>query len=203
MVLPLHLRPRRPGPLLLLSRAFDRQTTCQLRGFVSGLPLAWERPLRVELKPELSAWRGRLLSSADRGTPVHAAAFLRERRIVLESTLLLHPPRLRVILAHELFHFVWIRLGNSRRLAFQDLLTKECAGRARGELGESAEMAKHAWRASPSARTWKQYVLESFCDSGAFLYAGGHRGIRSLAPRWLHRRRTWFQAAQAAGAWPC
>jgi len=34
-------------------------------------------PLRVRFLPRLTAWRGRLMESDERGQPVHAASFLR------------------------------------------------------------------------------------------------------------------------------
>ena len=42
---------------------------------------------------------------------------------------------LRLIIIHELFHFVWIRLGNKGRTQFSELLRDEYKHRARGELG--------------------------------------------------------------------
>jgi hypothetical protein len=127
---------------------------------------------------------------------VHAASFLRERRIVLESELLARPPDLRLILTHELFHFVWWRLGNGKRRDFHNLLIAESSAQARAELGESSSVAKSSLladdRDAQNAR-WKNYVCESFCDTAAWLYSGisTHPQFR-LAQRWKWRRQAWF-----------
>ena len=49
---------------------------------------------------------------------------------------------LRLIIIHELFHFVWMRLDNRGRNQFSELLGDEYRHRARGELGESAAVKK-------------------------------------------------------------
>ncbi len=46
------------------------------------------------------------------------------------------------IFVHELFHFVWLRLGNTRRLSYERLLAGELRRRFGGELGWSAEWRK-------------------------------------------------------------
>ncbi len=128
----------------------------------------------------------------ERGTPVHAASFLRKREIVLESELLARKRDLRLILVHEIFHFVWLRLGNGKRRQFRALLEQELKAGARGELGESAEVHKLAIRHNPNG--WRDYVCESFCDSGAWLYAGiKHSSNWTLASRWQRKRRQWFE----------
>lgn len=99
---------------------------------------------------------------------------------------------------HEILHFAWLRLGNRRRGEFQALLAAECTARARGELGESADVAKkhmteHDWLSN--SRAWRYYACESFCDTGAWLLAGveTHPSFR-LATRWRKRRAAWFHA---------
>jgi hypothetical protein len=135
----------------------------------------------------LKAHRGQLLSGLRQpGQPVHAASFIRRREIVLESQLLARPRKLKLILIHEIFHFVWVRLGNRRRASFAALIQAELACGARGELGESAMAAK------PGAL--KNYVCESFCDTAAWLYSGLKTSPEfTLAARWQRRRRNWFE----------
>ena len=72
-------------------------------------------PIRIEFRPELTTWRGKLLSKEDRGQPIHATSFLPQRLIVFESELLKDWSELSRILVHELFHFAWVRLGNPLR----------------------------------------------------------------------------------------
>jgi hypothetical protein len=149
-------------------------------------------PILLSFLPELSASRGKLLSgSTERGQPVYAASFLRERRIVLESSLLERNDELRLILTHELFHFAWLRLGNKSRSGYAALLEDECRSGARCELGESSDVAKSRCSAGPKA--WRNYACESFCDTAACLYAGleAHPAFQ-LGKRWRKRREDWF-----------
>jgi hypothetical protein len=150
-------------------------------------------PIRVSVLPQLSAHQGRLLSrSPHRGVAVHAASFVRERRIVLETELLRNPRLLRLILVHELFHFIWVRLGNARRATYAALIQAEIEAGARGELGESSE-TKKATCGPAGTLAWRDYVCESFCDTAAFFYAGVRRhSTFTLAKRWIRRRRNWF-----------
>jgi hypothetical protein len=155
----------------------------------------------LEFFPELTVHRGELLSARPgRGRPVYAATFIPQRRIVLDEQLVDDPLLLRLILLHETLHFAWLRLGNVRRAEYQALLAAECAGRARGELGESAAVAKEQiaeedWRSN--SRAWRYYACESFCDTGAWLMGGvgAHSSFR-LAKRWRERRAAWFRALE-------
>ncbi|MBV9268816.1 MAG: hypothetical protein JO061_21790 [Acidobacteriaceae bacterium] len=108
---------------------------------------------------------------------------------MIETELLDDLPTLRLILVHEYFHFVWPRLGNRTRRAFEAVLRKE---RARGELGESAAVRKKL--ACADARHWKDYVCESFCDTAAWMYAGvaAHPSF-TLSRRWQIYRAKWFR----------
>ena len=146
----------------------------------------------------MTAYRGRLLSAQPQtGTPVYAAAFIRERRIVLERELLSKPAKLRLILVHELFHFVWARLGNTVRRQFSDLLRNEVRAGARGELGESAGVQKARLKSSTrdvSPSLWRNYICESFCDSAAWFYTGIAFADSRLAGRWRDRRRRWLRS---------
>jgi hypothetical protein len=114
--------------------------------------------------------------------------------MVLETELRTDRQELARIFVHELFHFVWVRLGNSRRQSYEELLRAELAARARGELGWSAETTKSRWCRVRKSRAWRAYVLESFCDTAAFLYTGCKRHEEfTLADRWRRRRAEWFR----------
>lgn len=156
---------------------------------MSGLPALTGSPLLVSVLPVLTAHRGKLLSGhPKRGTPVHAASFIRRREIVLETELL-DKADLPHILVHEIFHFVWVRLGNSLRRSYAALVEEEQRNKARGELGESALVSK---RLAPDSR---DYLCESFCDTAAWLYASATPRLHaSLAKRWRLRRGAWFEA---------
>lgn len=120
------------------------------------------------------------------------------REIVLDEALRRQPAELARILAHEMFHFVWLRLGNGRRHEWEHLLLTEYTRSARGELGWSAEWRKlrlTAFDGAQRSRRWREYACESFCDTAAWLYAGagGHREF-TLKPRFQAPRRSWFEA---------
>jgi len=171
-----------------------REFTRALRDF----PAFTGEPIAVHMRPRLTACRGRLLSNhPGKGRAVHAAAFIRERSVVLESALVRRPAKLRLILTHELFHFVWARLGTPTRRAFADLLRKEVQAGAKGALGESSEQALEHLR-TERKDGWRDYVCESFCDTAAWLYAGCVRSKEfTLAARWRERRRRWFDGTFA------
>src|SRR5947209_1587849 len=104
-------------------------------------------PIRLERKPGL----------CDRSGPVHAGAFLRERRIAFDCTRAEFPR----IFVHEAAHFVWLRLGNPRRRSYEELLAAE---RGAGELGWSAQWRKRALRPldrEERSRRWREYCCES------------------------------------------
>jgi hypothetical protein len=128
----------------------------------------------------------------DRCGPVHAGSFLRERRIAFDCTLAEFPR----IFVHETAHFVWLRLGNPGRHAYEDLLRRELAAQAVGELGWSAEWRKKALREGAEGartRTWREYCCESFCDTAAWLWSGlkSHPEF-TLGARHRARRAEWF-----------
>ena len=169
----------------------------QLRPLVDSLATRFAgiegRPIRVRFRPLLTESRGKLLSRAGRGQPVHAGSFIRKREMVLESELRAAPRELARIFVHEIFHFAWARLGNARRRSFEDLLRSETAAHARGELGWSAEMIKSRSNGALKAGAWRAYVAESFCDTAAFIYAGCRRHEEfTLAPKWRRKRARWF-----------
>ncbi|HWC99212.1 MAG TPA: hypothetical protein VG456_20780 [Candidatus Sulfopaludibacter sp.] len=123
---------------------------------------------------------------------VHAGSFLRERRIAFDCTQAEFPR----ILVHELFHFVWLRLGNPARWSWEARVREEWRGGVLGELGWSAEWRKLELRARDvAARStlWRLYCCESFCDTAAWLYSGVARHAEfTLAGNPCRARRRWF-----------
>ncbi len=172
-------------------------------GIIAELPFHAVAPIELETSPELTVRLGLLLVSEAKGTPVHAATFLRDRRIVIETKLLSDCSALRFVLVHELLHFGWLRLGNTLRSQFASLLHREVQSRAAGELGDSSSIAKERWKVRPaSPHLWKNYVCESFCDTGASLYSAAPREAQ-LAPRWMQRREHWFAQSYPPSRWRC
>jgi len=158
------------------------------------------RGIRLTFRSHLRTVDRRLYSGArarrmERGQEVHAATFIRSRRIVLDSALRGANRELHRILIHELFHFAWVRLSNAQRRGYEATITTEWGARARGELGWSAEMRKSRLRTT-GGRAWREYVCESFCDTAAWLYSGVRRHEEyTLARGFRERRRAWFRAA--------
>lgn len=163
----------------------DPAKSARIRALLRRLPPLRGAPIRVESAPNLRDRRG----------PVHAGSFLRERRIAFNCTGAEFPR----ILVHELFHFVWVRAGNPLRFSFEELLRREMADGARGELGWSAEWRKRALEPADivsRSRRWREYCCESFCDTAAWLYSGVARHAEfTLRARFYKRRRAWFQKA--------
>ena len=156
------------------------------------------RPIRVCFRPALTASRGKLLSNARRGRPVHAASFIQKREIILESELRGTPQEMARIFIHELFHFAWVRLGNPTRASYEKLIRAEMKAHAQGELGWSAEQIKSGLEHAGQGRPWRVYLCESFCDTAAFLYAGCHQHEEfTLAPKWRRKRAAWFHESFA------
>lgn len=152
-------------------------------------------PIQVEFQPRLMVAGKKLVSGADRGVAVHAGAFLRERRLVLDDDLLCHPAELERILIHELFHWVWLRLGNPLRAAWEELIAREVGCKARGELGWSAEWRKKALAPADGRdrnRRWREYLCESFCDTAAWLLGRPH-AEHTLANRYRMQRKRWME----------
>lgn len=150
--------------------------------------------------PKLTASRGRLYSNERHGEAVHAATFLRRRLITLDAGLIRQPAEFQRIVTHELFHFVWVRLGNARRRSWQTLIQNELQARARGELGWSA-----AWRKQTGIRSgqlWREYLCESFCDTAAWFYARRPHDEFTLAARFCARRAQWMTEMTASGVLP-
>ena len=148
----------------------------------------------------MRVYRGRL-DPGGRGQEVHAAGFIRERRIVFDASLRLDPNELGRILVHEVFHFAWVRLSNASRKSWRELLTREFARNARGELGWSAEIRKSALLRSAavtSGRAWGEYACESFCDTAAWAHLHDvEHGEFTLSRRYREIRRGWFSELES------
>jgi hypothetical protein len=146
------------------------------------LPELSGAPIRIETAPGIRDRRG----------PIHAGAFLRERRIAFHCTRAEFPR----VFVHELGHFIWLRMGNPARHRYENLVLAEVFSRARGELGWSAEWRKAALTAGDiggRTRRWREYCCESFCDTAAWLYSGVRRHPEfTLARRYQLRRRAWY-----------
>ena len=153
-------------------------------------------PVRLEWRDSLRAHRGRLHSGPGPGDEVHAASFPRFRLIVLDSALRVDRAERSRIVTHELFHFVWLRLGNPRRRSWEKLLAAELERGARGELGWSSEWRKR--RLTPEdvasrTRLWREYACESFCDTAAWRWSGlAEHPEHTLASRWRGNRKIWL-----------
>jgi hypothetical protein len=161
-------------------------------------------PICIRDRAQLTVHKGKLLwGCTERGVAVHAASFLRARQIILRTELLAEPHVFRFIFVHELFHFVWARLGNPLRAEFAALVRHEQTARTRGELGESSSLKKERLGSADclaNSRAWRDYVCESFCDTAAWLYSDmGRNAAGTLAKRWRDRRARWFRAAFEAG----
>lgn len=170
------------------------------------LPEMEGRAIAIRFLPDLSAGSRKLYSRRNFGQPVYAGTFIRKRSMVLDLELAAQPRELARIVTHELFHFVWVRLGNRWRRSYQDLLQREFEQRARGELGWSAESRKSALarRSRPvQLSKWRDYACESFCDTAAWLYSGVTRHPEfTLARRHRERRSEWFRTAFQHGRIP-
>ena len=165
------------------------------------MPCLCGRPLQVGFRPELRTAKGRLRSGGGAGQEVHAASFIRQREIVLESDLAAQPTELARVLVHELFNFIWQRAGNPLRRSYEVLLEDELTHEAWGELGWSSESRKRSLRLGDRrrrTRRWREYVCESFCDSAAWLLAGlrAHEEF-TLTLRHRRARRAWFRSVLA------
>ncbi len=173
----------------------NRRAARLLGAAIHELPEIEGSQIEVEFRPMLTAWRGKLLSRDARGKAVHAGSDIRKRRMVLDSQLLRQPQELERIFVHELYHFVWVRLGNPARWGYEHLAERQFA--ARGEMGWSAEGAKERITAADRkerTRSWREYVCESFCDSAAWMHSRLARHEEwTLAPKLRQERVAWFR----------
>jgi hypothetical protein len=161
-----------------------------------GLPALDGLAIEVKFLPALTAHKGKMESGSGRGTEVHAATFPRGRIMVLDSALLKDNEELARIFVHELFHFVWLRLGNARRWEYEKLIHGD-----RAELGWSSELRLNRLAASDRKRRtkrWRTYACESFCDTAAYLFSGTKRHDEYRLPAAQRRKRAaWFATAVA------
>jgi len=146
------------------------------------LPRFTGGPIRVELRRSLGA---------------HLAGSSIPRRVILlDAMVLARRGDFERILLHELFHFVWVRLSNQRRAAWERVLAEELRAQVKGELGWSAECRKEALaRTAARRRTlqWRRYACESFCDTAAWMFAGLRAHDEFTLPASSRRlRRRWF-----------
>jgi hypothetical protein len=138
----------------------------------------------------------------DGGREVHAGSLVRKRSIVFNCA----NNEFARVCVHELFHFVWLRLGNQRRRAYEEVLRTEFASGARGELGWSAEWRKYGLTDEDvqfRSRLWREYCCESFCDTAACIYSGIRRHDEFTLPRkFRQRRRRWFTGIERSAPLP-
>lgn len=148
--------------------------------------------IRIAVRRDLRVRAGKIVASG--GMEVHAATFIRKRRMILDAKLLHNDAELRRIVIHELFHFVWVRLGNAVRRSFEDLMRVQVT--ARGELGWSSEYRKAELDTEDvrrRSRRWREYCCEAFCDTAAYLYARSKRHQEfTLAEGHRRKRIAWF-----------
>jgi hypothetical protein len=160
----------------------DASRRNQVRVVLRRLPPISGAPVRIQSAHALGGRRG----------AVHAGTFVRERRMAFDCSRSEFPR----IFVHELFHFIWVRLGNPSRRSYERVVEGEWQAYARGELGWSAEWRKRALAAGDiqsRSRRWREYCCESFCDTAAWLYSGVRRHREfTLAGACRTRRRVWF-----------
>lgn len=160
------------------------------RQLLHELPLRPTAPLAIVFGGDLPAG-------------VHAGTDVRRRRIVLHQSLAADQTEFRRILVHELFHLVWVRLGNPTRLSYEELLRNELERGARGELGWSAEWRKQRLDTGDRehrSRSWRFYACESFCDTAAWRWSGlPNHDEFTLAAVHRNRRRRWFDRICTGG----
>jgi hypothetical protein len=155
------------------------------------------RRINVSFRPHLTAYKGKLLSKSPHGDAVYAGSFLRQRRIVLDELMLRTPRVLERIFVHEVFHFVWSKLGNKLRASYEQMVMAEYDAGVDGELGWSAESLKQQVSASDRekrTRRWKDYICESFCDTAGWLFGSATRySEMTLGRPERDIRRRWFR----------
>ena len=167
-------------------------------GVFERLPeLKARRRINVSSRPHLTAYKGKLLSKSPHGAAVYAGSFLRQRKIVLDEVMLRTPRVLERIFVHEVFHFVWSKLGNKLRASYEEIVIDEFDSGVEGELGWSAESLKQQVSAADRknrTRRWKDYVCESFCDTAGWLFGSASRySEMTLGRPERDIRRRWFR----------
>lgn len=111
-----------------------------------------------------------------------AASFLARREIVFSLELLDDAPALVEIFAHEIYHFVWRRLGNVERASWAELLANESKPK---HAGLSSRLRFESFAGRGTDRQWKDYLCEAFCDTAASMTGG--------AAKISQHRKLWFE----------
>src|SRR3954453_1235687 len=111
---------------------------------------------------------------------------------------MLKTPRvLERIFVHEVFHFVWSKLGAKLRSSYEQLVLDEFEAAVVGELGWSAESMKLQLASSDCelrTRRWKDYLCESFCDTAGWLFGTARQySEMTLGREQRDARRRWFR----------
>lgn len=138
------------------------------------------------------------------GNPADASTWIRNRLILLDTELAADQPKRHSILLHEYFHFVWVRLGNPKRFAWENFINAQDASPYLGEAGWSAQWRKqklHPEDAESRSRRWREYCCESFCDTGARLYSSD-KSENTLSALPLRKREQWFREVLGPGPFP-
>src|SRR5260370_25410300 len=78
-----------------------------------------------------------------------AGVSLPRRLVLLDPVVLRQRGDFERIMVHEIFHFVWRRLSNPRRLSWEHVIAAELVRCAAGEPGSSAECRKNKAKPSP------------------------------------------------------
>ena len=91
---------------------------------------------------------------------------------------MLRTPRvLERIFVHEVFHFVWSKLGNRLRASYQELVLDElgCDARRTRLVRRSMKLQLAKSDLEGRTRRWKDYLCESFCDTAGWLYGSARQ----------------------------
>lgn len=155
------------------------------------------KPIEVSYLDAPRSRRGKLVDGGEHGFALDGCSFIRERRIVLASYLRDKKAEHDRVLLHELFHFVWVRLGNPARREYERIIRAEYQAGVGGELGWPSLEAKTRLRTGPKDRNdplWRDYLCESFCDSAAWLMLERPRSNNvTLPPRSRQPRVRWLE----------
>ena len=100
-------------------RGYPRNCSRSIKAIERRLVALEGRSVYLRFLPALTADHRRLYSNRPHGQPVYAGSFIRKRQIVLDQELERQPRELARILVHEVFHFAWVRLGNSARRSYE------------------------------------------------------------------------------------
>ena len=117
------------------------------------------------------------------GDEIFAASFLARREIVFALELLDDASALVEVFAHEIYHFVWRRLGNVERANWAALLGGEAVPK---HAGLSSQLRFETFQNSGKDRHWKDYVCEAFCDTAGAL-TRSHAKISPQREQWFER----------------